>query len=355
MNIENRDKSMSGNTTEEITLREIILNVQEYYGLLKSSWILIILFSILGALALGGYTYLKEPIYPASLTFMVNEDNGGGGMGGASMILGQFGIGGAGSEYNLDKIVALAKSNKILEQSLLDTSYQPILANRLIDLYDFHSTWEESDLLRDFYFKNQNNPLAHNAALRNITNLVRGSEKKQGIAVFNYTEETGILKIEVKSPDSELSILLTEAIYDHLSRFYIKEATDRPKKNLKLLTERADSIVQELEIAEQKIASYEDRSQRLLLKTNQIGINKLRRNAQILAVMYAEVVKNKETSHFILRMETPFFQIIDRTFQPVPQTNKRLLLKFLIGGFLGAILITIWIIGTYIYHQVMHS
>lgn len=339
----------------EITLKELILKIQEYWGVLWNKKWLIIGAGLMCGLLFATRTYLQEDVYVAELTYMVNEDSGGGGLGGASAILGQFGFGGSSSEYNLDKIVALAKSQKIIGQALLDTAYKPLLANQLIEAYQLHERWEESELISGFTFGRGGDPLAHNKALKSLVSLVRGSEKTEGIANFGYAEETGILSINVSSLRPELSIVLTESIYDKLSNFYINEATERPKKNYLLLAQRADSIARELAITEQNIARYQDASQGLLLRNDQVAQNKLQRSAQILTLMYGEVVKNKETADFILKSETPFFQVVDRSQQPISSVPKGVNKQLVIGGIAGGLVCVIFLIGGYIYHQAMEE
>lgn len=340
---------------DEVTLKELILKIQEFLKILwaKKIWILCITL-IVGSIV-GLHSYLKEDVYPATITFMVKEDNGSSGMGGATALLGQFGLGGSNSEYNLDKILALAKTNAILGEALLDTNNSPMLANQLIETYNLHEKWDKSDLLKGYYFKNSDNELAYNKALKSLIGLVRGNDTRGGIATFNYTEETGIITIKVSSRHPQISIDLTNAIYNRLSNFYITEAIERPLKNYKLLAERADSVARKLAAAEQQIANFIDGSQGLLLQSNKVNLNRAQRNAQLLAILYAEVVKNKETAHFILKLETPYFQVIDTSKQPINKTPKGEKKAFIIGALLGGILSSIFILGIRIYKETMEN
>ncbi len=63
---------------DEITLRDLILKVKEYYTVLRTNW-KVLLFVTLPFTAYFGYKAWIKPIsYTASLTFMLNEDKGGG-------------------------------------------------------------------------------------------------------------------------------------------------------------------------------------------------------------------------------------------------------------------------------------
>jgi uncharacterized protein involved in exopolysaccharide biosynthesis len=106
---------------DEITLKELILKIQEYWQEILKNWKLIFLIIIPFVAFFLIKAFLTPATYSAQLTFMVNEDEGGGGFGGVSAILGQFGFGGGGqSSYNLDKILELSRSRKIIQMALFE-------------------------------------------------------------------------------------------------------------------------------------------------------------------------------------------------------------------------------------------
>lgn len=343
---------------DEISLRELITKVQYYIHLLKERWIIITVVTVLGAIILGVYSYIQVPKYLASKTFMVNEDSGGGGggggIGGAASLLGQFGLGAGKGGINLDKIIALAKSKRIIGEALLDSSQQPLLANQLIETYKLHENWKESSMLAGYSFDNTNQDLiARNSALNACINLVRGDEKNPGIVSVKFDDETGILQLNASTLKPDLSILLIDAIYDKLSKFYIKEATERPKQNYRLLKDRADSVSTELAIIERQIAKQVDNSKNIMLRADDIKSSKLQRTAQVLTIIYAEVIKNRETALFILKSETPFFQVIDSTKPPISPRSAGVIKPAITGGALALVLAVSWIVLATIYKDIM--
>ncbi|MEL6276275.1 MAG: Wzz/FepE/Etk N-terminal domain-containing protein, partial [Bacteroidota bacterium] len=129
------DQETNHTYNDEITLKELILKIQEYFWYLwgKKWWI--IAAGLIGG-AIGFYRAWTTPLtYTAELTFMVNEDDGAN-AGGVGAILGQFGLGGgATSEYNLDKILALSRSRRIIREVLFDSveinSEADLIANHI--------------------------------------------------------------------------------------------------------------------------------------------------------------------------------------------------------------------------------
>lgn len=108
---------------DEISLKELVLKIKEWYQFLLTKWKLIILAAIIGGLIGFTYAYFQKPTYKAVLTFAMEEEkSGGGGLGGALGLASQFGIdlgssgGGAFSGANL---IELMKSRKLVEKTLL--------------------------------------------------------------------------------------------------------------------------------------------------------------------------------------------------------------------------------------------
>ena len=145
--------------SDEITLKELILKVREYWREVWKNRFLVLLISALFASIFLWRAWIAPVVYLAELTFMVNEDEGGG-LGGVASILGQFGLGGGSSgKFNLDKILELSRSRKIVSQVLFEEievdGKVDYIANHIIDEYAFHEDWEDDTKgLKDFYFIN---------------------------------------------------------------------------------------------------------------------------------------------------------------------------------------------------------
>ena len=143
---------------DEITLKDLILSAKEYSrNVFRNWWVVgLIAIPVVGIFALQ--TYFEKATYSASIEFMVNEDDGSGGLGGITGLLGSFGLGKGTSKYNLEKILALAKSDKIVYPMLFDTitidGSADLIANHLIRVYDLHEDWQyKSDTKwHGFYF-----------------------------------------------------------------------------------------------------------------------------------------------------------------------------------------------------------
>ncbi|MDG1434802.1 MAG: hypothetical protein P8Q41_12365, partial [Saprospiraceae bacterium] len=63
---------------DEITLKELIIKVQEFFQEVLKNWRLVILITIPFVLYFFYQTYKTPITYTSELTFMMNDDEGGG-------------------------------------------------------------------------------------------------------------------------------------------------------------------------------------------------------------------------------------------------------------------------------------
>src|SRR3970040_1985690 len=86
------------NINDEISLKELIEKGREWFSYLLSQWKIIVLAGIIGAGLGVAYSLSKKPVYTASLSFALEDEKGGGALGGALGLASSFGfdIGGSG-------------------------------------------------------------------------------------------------------------------------------------------------------------------------------------------------------------------------------------------------------------------
>jgi hypothetical protein len=336
-------------TKEEMNFREFVWLLQEYaiFFWNKKFWILICALFISVSFVVMEWRALSN--YSARLTFMVNEESNND-IGGVGAILGQFGLGGpSSSEYNLDKIVDLGGSRRIVESVLLDSieieGERDLMSNHIIKIYNYHERWFDSknENLRGYLFASNNE-----AEYERIDNLVLGmlyeliigapNEGRQGLISLNYVDQTGILNVSSSSKSEELSLELSRSVYVTLSEFYVEKSIEKQRATLQKLEVITDSLSHELSKVEYELAVFQDRSTSLLQNRDRLNNGKMRRDAQVLTIIYGEAVKNRETARFVLDSKKPFFQIIDKPRYPLVLREKSYPKQALIGGLFGSFL-----------------
>lgn len=349
---------------DEITLKELILKVKEFYFEVLQNWKLVVMITVPFVIYFL-FKAISTPVtYPASLTFMLNEDEGGG-MGGAMAILSQFGFGGGGSsgKYNLEKILQLSKTRKIIQNALFEKSTindkYDIIGNHLIDIYDYHEAWEDSEIgLKDFKFVHnevERFDLAENTALKSLHRKIIGGENTKGLFSTGINEETGIMTFNVNSESAEFSISLLHGIYNHLDTFYTTKTIEKQQATYDLVRSKVDSVENALNTKEARLAKLMDSSRGIYNNYDNLQTSRLTRDVQVLNILYGEAIKNLEIADFSLKNKTPFIQLIDTPIPPIPPVAESKIKAIIMGGFLGGFLGFGFIIGRKILRDAMEG
>lgn len=347
--MEGNSKELASLEEDVITLKDLILKLQEFYREVWQHWKLIVIIAIPIVLFMVYRSISEPPIYSAKLTFMVNEDEGGGGISGLSSILGSFGFGGrSGGKYNLERILELSLSQNIIQQAIFEKvnidGEEDYLANHIVKVYNFHDRWKDNENypeLATFLFTQDSVPLfgtVERIVLKSVYGKIVGSAKVVGIFTRSVSEDSGIMSMKVSSENEMLSIELVKAIFDKLSKFYVNKTTERNATTYKVVKHKADSILNLLVAAEARLARFKDQNRGLYLMEAQLEQQQLERKVTQYSIMYGEALKNQETSDFVLKNQTPFVQEIDVPFAPIQPVKGSLLMALIKGGFLGGFL-----------------
>lgn len=348
---------------DEISLRDLILKLKSFVQELFLNW-KILAFCILVAMGYQAYKYFTfEPLYPAKITFSVDEDEGGSAQG-LTGILGQFGLGSVRpSRYNLDKILALSKSRRVIEQTLffkfeLDGK-NDFLANHMIREYKLSASNEEGSTGKDAFSFTHDSIAAfdrtENEMLMTLYGFIIGppNDPKKALISADYNEDTNIMSLDVSTRDETLSLMLAHQMFKSLSDYYINKAIEKQLKTYKVVSAKKDSVLTVLKGTEYQLANFKDSHRGLLLRTDQISELRLQREITALSAMYAEVLKNTEVADFSLKNKMPFIQIIDAPLSPIQPTQVSLLRKLLIGLLIGGVVGSVFVIGRRILKDIM--
>lgn len=354
---------------DEITLKELILKIGEFWRELWKYWWLIGAITIPFVLYMGYKAYTAEVTYPAKLTFMVNKDEGGG-LSAISGILGTFGLGGGGNKggYNLDKMLQLLKSRRITEEAMMTEveidGRTDLLGNHVITNLDTLGKWarepsfrnKEPDKLEGFLFKNnEQDPELHNSAIKRLQGKLIGSSENPGILSSGYNEDSGILHISFPAEHEGLAIALTKVYFERLSQFYSDKTIESQKRTFDLVKAKTDSIYFALQSKDNQLAKLVETTRSVFSPQEKIKEQQLQREIQKLSVMYAESAKNQEVADFSLKSSTPAIQLIDEPVSPLKPEGESLLKALIIGGFLGVFVGALIVIGRKIYKDTMAS
>ena len=339
---------------DEISLKELIYKIREWYQFLLTKWKLIIAVSAFGGAFGLTYAFFQKPIYKADLTFaMEDEKSGGGGLSGALGLASSFGIdlggGGAGGAFSGANLMALMKSRKIVEKTLLSpVEYKGktiSLADYYIEFNELREGWEKNPNLKSIHFPvttdRSNFTLQQDSVLKNIfIGIITDN-----LSVGQSDKKISIINVTLNSIEEIFSKEFCETLAKVTSDYYVEIKSKKSRMNVEILQKQADSIRAELNSAITGVAAASDNVYNLNPAFNVKKTPSTRRQVDVQAntAILTQLVANLELSKVSLRKETPLIQVIDRPILPLDKEKVSKIKSIFIGGLLAGILIVLYL------------
>ncbi|MES2239770.1 MAG: Wzz/FepE/Etk N-terminal domain-containing protein [Bacteroidota bacterium] len=338
---------------DEISLKELIEKAKEWYGYLLSQWKTILLAGIIGSLLGLGYSFIKKPVYTATLTFAV-EDEKSGGIGGLGVLAGSFGLdlggGGSGGIFSGANLNVLFKSRSMVQKALLrEVVYQDkkmSLAEMYINLHEWRDKWNESDKFKAIEFLPNTNSQKFTRIQDSIMGKIYDDISKTVLSVIQKDKKIAITTIDVISDNELFALYFNESIAKVVSDFYVTTKSKKARENMAILSRQTDSIRRELNGAITGVAVANDNTFNLNPALNVRRAPSARRQVDVQAntAILTELVKQSELAKVTLRKETPLIQVIDRPILPLPKEKFGKIIGVIVGGLLFGFLTTLFII-----------
>jgi uncharacterized protein involved in exopolysaccharide biosynthesis len=363
-----QSENFSNNTNfenDEISLKELIFKIREWYQFLLTKWKIIIVVSALGGAIGLTYAFFQKPIYKAELTFAMEDEKSGGG-GGLSSALGlasTFGIdlggGGAGGVFSGVNLMALMKSRKIVEKSLLSqVAYKGktiSLADYYIEFNEWREGWKKYPHLKSIHFPITSDrshfTLQQDSILKDIFIAI----VTENLSVAQIDKKIGIINVSFNSIDEVFSKEFCETLAKVTSEYYVEIKSRKSRMNVDVLQKQADSIRAELNSAITGVAAASDNVYNLNPAFNIKKTPSTRRQVDVQAntAILTQLVANLELSKVSLRKETPLIQVIDRPILPLDKDRVSKKKSLLLGGFLAGFLTVLYLVFTSLYKKII--
>ena len=347
---------------DEISLRELIEKAKEWWHYLLSQWKIILLAGIIGACLGLAYSFIKKPIYTATLSFALEDEKGGGGLGGALGLASSFGIdlgGGGGSIFTGSNLTELFKSRAMVEQTLLSPVVVDGKTISLAEMYiqnqEWRDKWNDKPKFKGIQFLPDTKRKYFTRVHDSILGVMYQDLSKTGLSVGQKDKKISIITIDVNSTNELFSKYFTEALVKEVSDFYVTTKSKKARMNMDILERQTDSIRRELNGAITGVAVANDNTFGLNPAMNVRRAPSARRQVDVQAntAILTELVKQTELAKVTLRKETPLIQVIDQPILPLKKEKFGKAKGIVMGGFLAGFLIVFWLIVRRIIKQLV--
>lgn len=347
---------------DEISLKDLLEKAKEWYYYLLMQWKIIVLAGIIGA-ALGlTYSFIKKPVYTATLTFALEDDKSGGGLGGALGLASSFGIdlgGGGGSIFTGSNLTELFKSRTMVEKTLLT----PVTVNgKVISLAEMYiqnikwrDRWNKNPKFKNIQFFPGTKRKYFTRVHDSILGVIYRNLSKTSLSVAQRDKKIAIISMDVVSTNEMFSLYFCEALAKQVGKFYVDTKSKKARMNMEILERQTDSIRAELNAAITGVAVATDNTFMLNPALNVRRTPSARRQVDVQAntAILTELVKQTELAKVAVRKDTPLIQVIDRPILPLPKERFGKVKGLVIGGFLSGFFTVFFLILKKFFKQLL--
>jgi hypothetical protein len=360
---ENKDNAVyTVRKNTEISYKERLLKVKEYFQYLLGKWIIILVFG-LGGSALGLVaSLLNEPTYKAHLSFALIDSSGGAS--GLASLASSFGMsimsGGDGA-FSGDNLLEIIKSRHAVELALLTPVTYKGQKQNLVEVYvqinEMRDAWNKNKKnaeLRQLSFpvgqKRETFTRTQDSVLHSISEAIRTSRT---LLVERKDKKLDIVNMDYTSQDELFSKLFVEKLMEDTYQFYLDTRTSQSRTNIAMMEATADSIKRLYESSLYRSASISQFNINQAIQLAAVPKIKQETNAQLYGAVYAEVLKNLETLKLEMARDKPIVQIIDTPRLPLVREHLGKAKGMVIGGIWGGFLIVFWLLGALYFKNIL--
>lgn len=346
---------------DEITLKELLGKAKEWYNYLLSQWKIIMLAGIVGA-ALGlTYSFIKKPVYTATLTYALEDGKAqGGGLGSLATSFGlDLGSSSGGGAFSASNLMELFKSRAMVEQTLLSPIVYKGATISLAEMYiqdrNWRKNWNEKAKFKNLQFLPNADRSKFSRVQDSILGTIYGDLSKNSLTLDQKDKKVAIGTITMKATNELFAQLFTNALTQTVTDFYITTKSKRAKENLDILVKQTDSIRAELNGAITGVAVANDNTFGLNPAFNVKRVPSARRQVDVQAntAILTEIVKQTELAKVTLRKEMPLIQVIDQPILPLPKEKFGKAKGILLGGILAGFMAGFGLIVIKIFKQIV--
>lgn len=333
---------------DEISLKELILKIREWWQYLWSKKWIIIAAGLVGGLLGLGYSFIKKPIYTATTTFVLESGDKAGGLGAYAGVASMMGIdlgGGGGDMFQGDNILDFYKSRKMIEKALfspVDSAGNQPLIEKYIEINELRKAWAEHDQLKNLQFKVGDFELSKRDRLRDsVVGSIVAAISKSYLSVAKPDKKLSKIRVDVKSTDEVFAKRFNEEMVENVNDFYVQTKTKKSLANVAILQHKTDSVRAVMNGAIYNAAAVADATPNLN-PTRQVQrvapIQRAQASAETNKAILSSLIQNLEMSKMALLKETPLLQVVDGPIYPLNKERfgkaKGIVLGGLVFGFL---------------------
>ena len=321
---------------DEITLKDIILKIQEWFSIVWPHRVRIIALSLTIGLMAALYTkFIAKPTYSASYQLFFEEE--GGGMSGAMRLASSFGfsLGGGGGSSSITVQEYLTSRDNIAQAMLAELD-----SGRLVDRYYVKALEKNEEFAQEYSSKFGTNQRYTDSVLTDIT--IALNEKHLGASM---DEETGVVSFSVNFKDEGFVYDLSNQLIANTEEAFIDWKKEKSQDAVDAFQGKVDSLELAIDATLRRLGEYEDQNNSLVSSVDKMKRMRLTIDMEALKVAYGEYIKGLEMSKAELMNLEPPFKYFDAPTYPLNKEKGSAAKAGVFGSVITGFLLVLFFIG----------
>lgn len=321
---------------DEITLKDIILKIQEWWSIVWPQRTKIIALSLAIGLVAALYTkFTEKPTYTASYQLFFQEESGG--LSGAMRLASSFGLGGGGGSASSSATVQefITSRNNIAHSMTADLDN-----GRLIDRYYAEAVEENEEFAAEFTSKFG----VHRRYTDSILTQVYLSIK-EGMVSVSVDKKTDVLSLTVATKNESFTFDLATQLVQNTESQFKEWKRQKGLSAVRAFQGKVDSLELALDATLRRLGEYQDQNNSLISAVDKMEQMRLTIDMEALKVAYGEYIKGLEMSKAeLMNLEGPF-KYFDEPIFPLQKDKGSAAKAGVFGSVITGFLLVLFFIG----------
>jgi hypothetical protein len=321
---------------DEITLKDIILKIQQWWAIVWPQRTKIILPALAIGLMAAMYTkFISKPTYTASYQLFFEED--GGSMSSAMRLASSFGLsmGGSGATSSITVQEYLTSRDNI-SRAMMAASGQGVMAER----YYAYALYEDQEFNEMFYANFGKNQRYTDSILSEIT-----LELNEGFIAASLDEEMGTVNFAINGYDEAFVYDLSKALISNTEDAFLDWKKKKGQSAVEAFQGKVDSLEIALDATLRRLGEYQDQNNSLISAVDKMEQMRLTIDMEALKVAYGEYIKGLEMSKADLMNLEPPFKYFDAPTYPLNKEKGSAAKAGVFGSIITGFLLVLFFIG----------
>ena len=321
---------------DEITLKDIILKIQEWFYIVWPQKNIIIAASLAIGLMAALYTkFIAKPTYTASYQLFFQEESGG--LSGAMRLASSFGLGvGGGPASSSATVQEYLTSRSNIAHALTEE----LENGRLIDRYFAEAIEEDEEFATTFQSKFGSDQRYTDSTITVLFQVFNANSLMSFL-----DEETGTLQFSVVHEDEAFAFDLAKTLVESTEEQFKDWKREKSLNAVNAFQKKVDSLEVSIDAALFALGQYEDQNNSLVSSVDKMKRMRLSIDFESLKVAYGEYVKGLEMSKSeLMNLEGPF-KYFDAPTYPLNKEKGSAAKAGIFGSVITGFLLVLFFIG----------